>query len=46
MYPDDVILEDGETLTAMLYPRELVEKHQWLDISDLGGWAVYQASLK
>ncbi|NBO31116.1 MAG: gamma-glutamylcyclotransferase [Cyanobacteria bacterium WB6_1B_304] len=45
MYPGDVILEDGETLTAMLYPQELVEKFQWLDISDLGGWAVYKATL-
>jgi len=43
MYPSDVISEDGEILTAMLYPRELVEKHQWLDISDLGGWANYKA---
>jgi len=46
MYPSDVILEDGEILTAMLYPRELVEKYQWLDISDLGGWAAYKASLQ
>jgi hypothetical protein len=45
MYPADVVLEDGEVLTAILYPRELVEKHGWLDISDLGGWAAYKASL-
>ncbi|MCY7321523.1 MAG: gamma-glutamylcyclotransferase [Phormidesmis sp. CAN_BIN36] len=44
MYPSDVILDDGEVLTAMLYPRELVEKYGWLDISDLGGWAAYKAS--
>jgi len=43
MYPSDVILDDGEVLTAMLYPRELVEKYGWLDISDLGGWAAYKA---
>lgn len=43
MYPSDVISEDGEILTAMLYPRELVEKYQWLDISDVGGWANYKA---
>ncbi|KAM3098652.1 gamma-glutamylcyclotransferase [Phormidesmis sp. 146-35] len=42
MYPGDVILEDGEVLTAMLYPRDLVEKYQWVDISDLGGWAAYK----
>lgn len=44
MYPGDVILEDGEILTAMLYPRALVEQYQWLDISDLGGWAAYKAN--
>jgi len=43
MYPGDVILEDGEVITAMLYPRELVDQYQWLDISNLGGWAAYKA---
>lgn len=45
MYPGDVILEDGEVLTAMLYPRELVEKHNWLDISHYGGWAAYKRAV-
>lgn len=45
MYPSDVVLEDGEVLTAFLYPRELVEKYNWVDISDYGGWATYKASL-
>ncbi len=45
MYPSDVILDDGEVLTAMLYPQELVEKFGWLDISDLGGWAAYKSAL-
>lgn len=44
MYPSDVILDDGEVLTAFLYPQELVEKYQWEDISDRGGWAAYKAS--
>jgi hypothetical protein len=39
MYAHDVVIEDGETLTAFLYPRELVEKYQWDDISNYGGWA-------
>jgi gamma-glutamylaminecyclotransferase len=43
MYPSDVILEDGEVLTAFLYPRELIDKFQWQDISELGGWAAYKA---
>lgn len=42
MYPSDVILTDGEAITAMLYPRELVELYNWLDISDYGGWAAYK----
>jgi gamma-glutamylaminecyclotransferase len=45
MYPGDVTLEDGEVLTAMLYPHELVEKHGWLDISDYGGWAAYKQTV-
>ena len=45
MYPGDVVLEDGEVLTAILYPRELIEKYSWPDISDLGGWAAYKASV-
>lgn len=44
MYPADVIAEDGEVLTAFLYPPELVEQHGWLDISGYGGWAAYKAS--
>lgn len=46
MYPSDVVLEDGETLTAFLYPQELVEQHHWLDISDYGGWAAYKAGMQ
>ena len=42
MYPDTVNLTGGETAIAMLYPQELVEKHNWPDISDLGGWAAYK----
>ena len=42
MYPDTVNLAGGETAIAMLYPKELVEKHNWPDISNLGGWAAYK----
>lgn len=45
MYPDDVVMENGETLTAFLYPRELIEKYNWDDISQYGGWAAYKASV-
>lgn len=45
MYASDIVLENGEILTAFLYPRELVEQYNWPDISNLGAWAVYKASL-
>lgn len=44
MYPGDVVLKDGEVLTAFLYPRELVEKYNWPDISHHGAWAAYKAN--
>ncbi|NDJ17338.1 gamma-glutamylcyclotransferase [Myxacorys almedinensis] len=44
MYPADVILDDGDTATAFLYPRALVEQYNWLDISDIGGWIAYKNS--
>lgn len=44
MYPADVTLEDGEVLTAFLYPRELVEQYNWVDVSNYGGWAAYKAA--
>ncbi len=45
MYPDTVSLTGGENAIAMLYPKELVEKYHWLDISHLGGWAAYKSDL-
>ncbi len=45
MYPADVHLQDGEIATAFLYPEELIKKNNYPDISDLGGWANYKASL-
>lgn len=44
MYPADVTLEDGETLTAFLYPQQLIQQYNWPDISEVGGWAAYKAS--
>jgi gamma-glutamylaminecyclotransferase len=45
MYPGDIVLEDGEVLTAMLYPQALVEKYRWPDISNYGGWAAYKSAI-
>lgn len=44
MYPGDIVLEDGEVVTAILYPQALVEQYHWPDISPFGGWAAYKAS--
>jgi len=44
MYPSDVVLEDGEVLTAFLYPQALIEQYNWPDISHFGGWAAYKAN--
>ena len=45
MYPAEVLLENGETATAMLYPQELVEQHSWEDISQYGGWVAYKQAI-
>lgn len=45
MYPADITLADGEVVTAILYPRELVEQYQWPDISEYGGWAAYKHAI-
>lgn len=41
-YEGRVILEDGEVISAMLYPRELIEQYGWPDISHFGGWVTYK----
>ena len=44
MYPSEIVLEDGEILTAFLYPQKLIEEYNWPDISTLGGWAAHKAA--
>lgn len=44
MYPETVDLFDGETATAFLYPKALIDEHGWPDISNYGGWAAYKAA--
>jgi gamma-glutamylaminecyclotransferase len=44
MYPTEVKLADGEVATAFFYPQALIERHNWPDISTLGGWAAYKQS--
>ena len=43
MYQVTIEMDDGSSAEAMLYPRELIEKHDYPDISHFGGWAAYKA---
>lgn len=45
MYPTEVLLEEGDTATAFFYPQELIEQHNWPDISGYGGWAAYKQAV-
>lgn len=44
MYEAQIELDDGTQVSAMLYPRELIERDREPDISHFGGWAAYKAS--
>ena len=44
LYETQVDLADGSHANAMLYPKDLVEKNNWPDISNYGGWAAYKAA--
>jgi gamma-glutamylaminecyclotransferase len=44
MYPQEVQLADGDTATAFLYPKALIDEYGWPDISEYGGWAAYKAA--
>ncbi len=44
LYEADVDLADGTTASAMLYPRDLIERNNYDDISQHGGWVNYKAS--
>lgn len=44
LYEAPIELEDGSTVNAMVYPRELIEQRGYRDVSDYGGWAAYKAS--
>jgi gamma-glutamylaminecyclotransferase len=44
MYEAPIELEDGSTVSAMLYPRRLIERADEPDISHFGSWARYKRS--
>jgi hypothetical protein len=42
MYPADILIEDGRTVTALFYPERLIRENGWPDISDYGGWVSFK----
>jgi gamma-glutamylcyclotransferase (GGCT)/AIG2-like uncharacterized protein YtfP len=44
LYEAPIQLEDGTSVSAMIYPRELIEARGFADISHFGGWAAFKAS--
>lgn len=44
LYEAPIVLEDGTTANAMIYPRTLIEERGYTDISQYGGWAAYKAA--
>ncbi|MHB8147460.1 MAG: allophanate hydrolase-related protein [Vulcanimicrobiaceae bacterium] len=44
LYEAPILLEDGTSVSAMIYPRALIEERGYADISAYGGWAAYKAA--
>jgi gamma-glutamylaminecyclotransferase len=42
LYESPIELEDGSSISAMIYPRELIEERKYADISQYGGWAAFK----
>jgi gamma-glutamylaminecyclotransferase len=44
LYEAPIQLDDGSSVSAMLYPRGIIEERGYPDISHHGGWAAYKAA--
>jgi gamma-glutamylcyclotransferase (GGCT)/AIG2-like uncharacterized protein YtfP len=44
LYEAPIVLDDGSSVSAMIYPRSLIEERGYKDISEYGGWAAFKAS--
>jgi gamma-glutamylaminecyclotransferase len=42
LYESPVEMADGSNVSAMIYPRELIEERHYADISQYGGWAAFK----
>ena len=44
LYEAPIRLDDGTSVSAMLYPRSIIEERGYPDISHHGGWAAYKGA--
>jgi gamma-glutamylcyclotransferase (GGCT)/AIG2-like uncharacterized protein YtfP len=44
LYEAPILLADGTRVSAMIYPRDLIEARGYADISHFGGWAAFKAA--
>jgi gamma-glutamylcyclotransferase (GGCT)/AIG2-like uncharacterized protein YtfP len=44
LYEAPIQLEDGSTVSAMIYPQKLIEERGYADVSHHGGWAAFKAA--
>jgi len=42
LYESPIELEDGSRVSAMIYPRKLIDERKYPDISQYGGWAAFK----
>lgn len=45
LYEAPIKLDDGSSVSAMIYPRELIEQRNHKDVSEHGSWAAYKATV-
>jgi len=43
LYEAPIVLNDGSTVSAMVYPRALIVERGFEDISEYGSWAAFKA---
>jgi gamma-glutamylcyclotransferase (GGCT)/AIG2-like uncharacterized protein YtfP len=46
LYEAPIELDDGSKVSAMIYPRSLIEERGYKDISEYGGWKAFKASAR
>jgi gamma-glutamylaminecyclotransferase len=46
LYEAPIVLDDGSSVSAMIYPRNLIEERGFEDISGHGGWAAFKSGTK